>query len=35
MGTTIMLPEGLSKRIEAMAQALNIDAEVLAIDALG
>ena len=34
MGTTITLPEELGKRIAAMAQALNMDAEVLAIDAL-
>ena len=34
MSTTITLPEELSKRIAAMAQTLNVDADALAIDAL-
>jgi predicted DNA-binding protein len=35
MGTTITLPDELGKRIAAVARSLNIDADVLAIGALG
>ena len=34
MSTTITLPEELGKRMAAMAQALHVDADVLAIDAM-